>query len=189
MVRIYTFGELINFLQLVGFKKIGRILKKTVVVLSFLCNMQSLLSQEDVSSIHSVGIDLLGNAGMYSLVYNRTIASKGKWYLQIRPQFELMPGSTSGEIPYSIVPIFGFNNQLRFQKWLINCNLSAGVDFSVGPGNYGTQWISAVTVGPKFKIGSNTWGPSYVYFFKEPEFIYMSSYPHSVGLSIEFFID
>lgn len=159
-------------------------MKKNFIIAVILISTSG-FSQNTFPKKNSVGFECLGNAGLYSVVYNRTFFTTDKFNFQIRPQLSVIPGETESEIPRNLVTILGVNSQLTFNNWLLNLNLSTGLDINWGAGNYGTRMISAVSFGPKLRTDFAIWGLSYGYFLQEPEFFYFDTYPHFLGLSIE----
>jgi hypothetical protein len=165
---------------IIDFNKMKSYLLIYLLIFSFLVN-----GQGDILKKNSIGIEILGSAGLYSIVYNRTLITYKKFNFQIRPQLSVLPGETESEIPRHIVPIVGVNSQLLFNKLILNLNMAVGVDFNWGKGSYGPRIISAVSFGPKLKTDFATWGIAYTYFLKEPEYFGLNIYPHSFGVTME----
>jgi hypothetical protein len=141
-------------------------------------------SQQEKSRT-TIGLELLGVGGLFSMTYTTSIYHKNYYDLELRPQFTLFPGSIEGGIPNYCAPYLGLNQRLGNEKICIVLNSAVGVGLTWGSNPSKPKFISALTIGPKYRFNSTTYGLGYTYFLSEPEYMGWSIYPHSIAIALE----
>lgn len=144
----------------------------------------SLISQQEKSKT-TIGLEILGVGGFFSMTYTSSLYHKNHYDLELRPQFTLFPGSIEGGIPNYCAPYLGLNQRFGNEKICIVLNSAVGVGLTWGSNPSKPKFISGLTIGPKFRINSTTIGLGYTYFLSEPEYMTLSIYPHSFAIALE----
>ena len=134
----------------------------------------------------TIGFELLGIGGFYSVVFNKSILHKKQYNLELRSQITIFPGSVESEIPNYFAPYIGLNHRFGNKKLCFVVNTSIGVGLTWGTEAYSPKFISGITLGPKFRTNFVILGIGYTYFLFEPEYMYIRSFPHSLAISFEF---
>lgn len=141
-------------------------------------------SQQEKSRT-TLGLELFGVGGFFSMTYNTSIFHKNHYDLEFRPQFTLFPGSIEGGLPNYCAPYLGLNQRLGKEKICLVLNSAVGIGLTWGENPSKPKFISALTIGTKYSFKSTTIGLGYTYFLSEPEYMSLSIYPHSFAIAIE----